>query len=253
MGVRQQFKAEERRNAVYVNNFTKQLQRLRRDMMNVVIANMSGSVETLAQNAASWVNESYLPSFYNQMYIGVGGYWARKQYNSLLGLKQDIRDAVWEQQLKLWVEANTGERIISVQGTLKEWVQNTVQRYVDIALENGTGIELITQRVKDFLNFEFVGYQEWKVRQIVANEVLTAYSVSNKIGADSTGLDYTKTWIWSGSKDPHHNHIPLNGKTIGKDELFTVGQYTAKYPRDLTLGPEESIGCKCAIAYRPKR
>lgn len=250
MGVRQKFKADERRNAVFVQNYSRKFNKLRNETMKVVIENMEGSIETIAQNAANLVNEDYLPRFYTDLYRGVGSYWARRQYNELLGLKQDIQDAVWQLQLEQWVASNVGDRIVSVQGTLKKWVAETVQMFVNQALEEGIPIERLTQEARKYLENKYTGYREWSTRRIVSNEVLTSYSVSNKIGADASGLNYTKTWIWSGSKDPHANHIPLNGVTIGKDNLFNVGQYTARYPRDVSLGAEESVNCKCAVAYR---
>lgn len=252
MGIRQQMLAEQRRNAVFIANFERVLKPLRRKAMKVVLDNMTGSYETLAINAASLVDEFYLPDFYNKLYTGVGGYWARRQYNDLLGLKADIRDAVWNIELQQWVSANTGKLIVSVEGTLKEWVRKTVADYVEIGIEEGLGLEALTQRAKGILKASYTGYETWKVRQIVSQEVLSAYSVSNKIGADASGLEYTKTWIHSGSRHPHLNHVALNGVKIGRKDFFRVGIYKAKYPRDVTLGASESIGCMCSIAYRAK-
>ena len=252
MGIKQQLKAEQKRNAVFVANFERVLKAHRRKAMKVVIDNMSGSAETLADNAAALVDEFYLPDFYNKLYTGVGGYWARRQYNNLLGLKADLNDAIWNVELQQWVSANTGELIVSVQGTLKKWVAKTVQDYVTIGIEEGLGLEELTQRAKVILKNSYTGYETYKVRQIVSQEVLSAYSVSNKIGADASGLEYTKTWIHSGSGAPHKNHLSIDGLTIGRKDFFNVGGYKAKYPRDVSLGPEESINCMCAVAYRAK-
>jgi len=123
---------------------------------------------------------------------------------------------------------------------------------VNIAIEEGLGLEELTQRAKGILKASYTGYETWKVRQIVSQEVLSAYSVSNKIGADASGLEYTKTWIHSGSRKPHINHVGLNGVKIGQNDLFNVGAYTARYPRDTSLGAEESVNCLCAVAYRAK-
>ncbi len=46
------------------------------------------------------------------------------------------------------VSSNTGELIVSVSGTLKTWVKNTVKKYVDKAVEEGTGLEKLTQNAK---------------------------------------------------------------------------------------------------------
>ena len=252
MGIRQQLKAEQKRNAVFIANFERVLKPLRRKAIQVVLDNMTGSYETLADNAAALVDEYYLPDFYNKLYTGVGGYWARRQYNNLLGLKADIRDAVWNQELQQWVSANTGELIVSVEGTLKKWVQKTVQDYVNIAIEEGLGLEELTQRAKGILKASYTGYETHKIRQIVSQEVLSAYSVSNKIGADASGLEYTKTWLHSGAKNPHPNHLILNNTTIAKNQDFNVGGFPAKFPRDQRLPASENVGCMCACIYRAK-
>lgn len=252
MGVREQLKAEQKRNAVFIANFERQLKPLRRKAIQVVLDNMTGSYETLAINAAALVDEFYLPDFYKKLYAGVGGYWARRQYNDLLGLKADIRDAVWSIELQQWVSANTGELIVSVQGTLKKWVAKTVQDYVNIALEEGIGLEQLTQRAKGILKASYTGYETHKIRQIVSQEVLSAYSVSNKIGADASGLDYTKTWIHSGARHPHLTHLAINGVTVLKNQDFDVGGEKASYPRDQRLSAGSSIGCMCACIYKAK-
>lgn len=254
MGVRQKFKADERRNAVFVKNYSRKFNKLRNETMKVVIENMEGSIETIAQNAANLVNEDYLPRFYTDLYRGVGSYWARRQYNELLGLKQDIQDAVWQLQLEQWVASNVGYRIVSVQGTLKKWVAETVQMFVNQALEEGIPIERLTQEARKYLENQYTGYSHWKTRQIVSNEVLTSYSVSNEIGAKSTGLqNIQKTWIHSGSKDPHILHVALNGKTIPMEQDFDIGGQPAKYPRDSRLTADQSVNCLCAVAYRAVR
>ena len=252
MGVRQQMIAEQKRNAVFIANFERALTPLRRKAIKVVLDGMSGTAETLADNAADLVDEFYLPTFYNNLYTGVGGYWARRQYNDLLGIKADLNDAIWNADLKKWVSKNTGKLIKTVEGTLKKWVAKTVQDYVEIAIEEGLGIEAITQRAKVILKNSYTAYETWKVRQIVSQEVLTAYSVSNKMGADASGLEYTKQWIHSGAGQPHKNHVALNGVKVGRKDFFRVGIYKAKYPRAETLGASESINCMCAVAYRAK-
>lgn len=249
--IRKIIAAEHRRNAVFIQAYARILKAKRRKMMAFVLKNMKGSPETIAANAASLVNEDYLEKLYKDMYTKVGGYWARRQYNNLLGQKADIRDAVWNIQLQQWVDTNTGELIKSVQGTMKKWVQAVVQKYVDEAMSEGIGLEKLTQEASQYLKGAYTGYEEWKVRQIISQEVLSAYSVSNEIGATSTGLDLKKTWIHSGAVHPHENHVKLDGETIRKEDDFDVGGYPAAFPRDQRLPASESINCMCAVVYRP--
>ena len=259
MGVRQQHDRDMRKAKNYTNKYSKELKRLRAAEMKKVINNMRGDLSQLGEIAAGYVNEDYLPSFYKRVYANVGVDFAQEQYLNITGedlatfnKSKDIYQGIWNYQLQNYVDNELGERIVSVQGTLKKWVQATVTQFVDEAILDGTSIEKLIQEARKYLQNQYTGYQEWKVRQIVSNEVLQAYSVSNKIGADSSGIPYTKTWLHSRSKHPHLSHVALNNTTIGQNDKFDVGGYPAKYPRDVSLPASQSVNCLCTVIYRPK-
>jgi len=240
-------------NAKARTKYISKLTKLRRKTIKHVVANMTGSAQSLAFNAASLVNESYLEEFYLDLYNTVGGFWARQTYNDVLGLKQDIADAVWSSQLNSFVNSQTGELIVSVEGTLKAWVQSTVQTFVDRAIAEGVGLETLTQDASKYLVNQYTGYETWKVRQIVSQEVLSAFSVAQELGAESAGVPFKKIWIHSGAANPHPNHVLLNGTTANKGGMFDVGGTLAPYPRALNLPASESINCMCTVLYRPIR
>ncbi len=102
MNVKSKLKADRRLNAVFTNNFANKLKKLRRVAIDRVIDNMYGSSDTIAENAANLISEPYLEDFYKELYTNVGGYFARRQYNELLGLKEDVRDALWNRELQQW-------------------------------------------------------------------------------------------------------------------------------------------------------
>lgn len=248
--IQAKLKAERRRNAVYVASFSRELKAKRKKMINKVIAEMGGPADELADNASNLVDESYLPKFYNKLYSNVGQYHAKNIVNELVSKKATQDTTVIAKALQEWIKLNTGDLIVSVQGTTKEFVRKIVTRYVESAVADGLGLEALTQGARQILETSFVGYDTWKVRQIVSQEVLSAYSVGNELGAQSTGLKFTKTWVHSGAVHPHKNHVPLNGRTIKQNALFVVGSKRGKYPRDVSLGAKESIGCMCACIYR---
>ena len=248
---REQITRQQRANAGFVSNFKRQLTTLRNSTINFILQNMTGNINTLVENTSALVREPYLSDFYSQMYGAVGGVWAGNVFNQLRGIPPSpLTDAIWQSNIDMWVRANTGAKIVSVEGTLKNWVRARMRDYVRIAIQEGTPIETLVQNGRRFLENAYTGYGPAKIRQIVAHEVLSAASVTQEIGAESAGLPFTRTWIHSGAQDPHVNHVAIDGVTIQQGELFQVGAYRARYPRDLSLGPEESIGCMCTVAYR---
>lgn len=60
----------------------------------------------------------------------------------------------------------------------------------------------------------------------------------------------SKTWIYTYvAKKPRAHHQALAGTTIGINESFQVGGYTALYPHDNKLPIGERANCHCSIAY----
>ena len=112
--------------------------------------------------------------------------------NELVSVKADIKDAVWANDLSAWINANTGEKISTVTGTLKDWVQSIVQDFVDKAVEEGLGLEELTQLASEHLAGQYTGYEIWKVRQIVSQEVLSSFSVAQELGAKASEVPFIK-------------------------------------------------------------
>lgn len=240
-------------NARHRTKYISKLTKLRRDMMKHVTANMKGSVSTLAKNASKLVTEPYLKGLYTDLYTDVGNYWAKSTYNDLISSKAVINDAVWSDSLNAWINTNTGEKIKSVTGTLKTWVQSVVEDYVNKAVDEGLGLEKLTQEASEYLAGQYTGYEVWKVRQIVSQEVLSSFSVAQELGAKASGVKFKKIWIHSGAGQPHINHVKLNGTYANAKGNFNVGGTMAPYPRAGNLPANESINCMCTVLYRPVR
>ncbi|MCE7028472.1 phage minor head protein [Jiella avicenniae] len=61
----------------------------------------------------------------------------------------------------------------------------------------------------------------------------------------------TKTWHHSPEEDPRLNHLALDGKTVGYNEMFDMGNGTMmRYAHDPEGGPKENLFCKCRTEYR---
>jgi hypothetical protein len=53
-----------------------------------------------------------------------------------------------------------------------------------------------------------------------------------------------------GSEHPRHDDCEgLDGQTVGLGEPFDVNGLPADYPGDPNLPPDESIACRCAVAF----
>lgn len=59
-----------------------------------------------------------------------------------------------------------------------------------------------------------------------------------------------KTWVYTYvAKKPRQHHLALGGTTIGINETFQVGSYTANYPHDNKLPIGEKANCHCVVMY----
>lgn len=81
---------------------------------------------------------------------------------------------------------------------------------------------------------------------LVTSEITAQSNESFAVEAKCT----EKTWVYTYvAKQPRQHHVGLDGTTIGIKELFQVGNYTARYPHDVSLPLSEKANCHCMVSY----
>ena len=83
-----------------------------------------------------------------------------------------------------------------------------------------------------------------RATQIAVSAVTSASVFGSNEGAQQGGLR-TKTWQ-NNSSNPRHDHLVMNGETVGIGELFSNGM---KWPGDPAGGADNNANCKCSVTF----
>jgi hypothetical protein len=61
------------------------------------------------------------------------------------------------------------------------------------------------------------------------------------------GLDVRQVWLSTGDDRTRHTHQVADGQMVDLGERFEVGGFSAAYPADPFLPPQERINCRCTL------
>lgn len=157
---------------------------------------------------------------------------------------------VWRGLLRDFLEVRIATRIQQV----SETTVKHVTRVIEQALGEGEGPLEIARRLRKFTNFN-------KNRSIAVarTETVTAQNQGKYLAALSSDLVLQKRWVPTNDGKTRHSHREfLNSPYIGLEAVFIVskrkgGSETARYPGDSTLSAENTVNCRCGIAFKPVR
>lgn len=202
---------------------------------------------------AAWareqVQEPYLRKWYRDMYWQAGQVSGERAIRNFLNIKKENLNT-WERALYEWIGQELGKKIVIVEGTLKEWVYNTIIQYLDE--HSDEGIEKIVHGVEADIRKAWKDARQWQIRRIVQTESLTAMSEAADVAIKSLGINYSKTWGISGH-NTREAHIAMDGITIGQKDMFNVDGEMMEFPRDGKHGAtaRNIINCRCYCIRKP--
>ena len=173
-------------------------------------------------------------------YVEVGGRFARRQYNKLIGKKAlgDIEDDL-DQLMANYARSQMGDITKSIQDT-------SAALYARIgALEDLTNDEIIKKLDKMIIE---------RAKIVTQNEIVRASNVGQEIGADAAitiaSSSYVKTWIATIDAVVRDAHADADGQVARGHEFFTVGSDALRYPGDPSGSVENTINCRCVLDYQ---
>lgn len=90
-----------------------------------------------------------------------------------------------------------------------------------------------------------------RAEDIAKSEANTFLNYTDFVEAKAEGKTM-KTWLTMLDDKVRNTHEEVEGRTIGIDESFVVGNSLMKFPHDLSESPDphEVIGCRCAVEYK---
>ena len=208
--------------------------------------------------------EPWMYPLLTDLYRTAGMLSATEVANRLLSRKEEPTD-IFARAILAWTQDHLGERISLMTDTVNEWLRKTlatiyageavisVAGVPTIVAASTLGVEALTKLMYQQTLAQYDTIRKWQVRRIVQTETMHAMNISGLTAADALGIDYEKTWSIAGI-NTRETHEAVDGITIGKGELFTVGGWPMERPMDERYGAPagEVINCSCTLIFLPR-
>ena len=208
--------------------------------------------------------EPWMQPLLTDLYRTAGMLSATEVANRLLSRKEEPTD-IFARAILAWTQDHLGERISLMTDTVNEWLRQTlatiyageavisVAGVPTIVAASTLGVEALTKLMYQQTLAQYDTIRKWQVRRIVQTETMHAMNISGLTAADALGIDYEKTWSIAGI-NTRETHEAVDGITIGKGELFSVGGWPMERPMDERYGAPagEVINCSCTLIFLPR-
>ena len=208
--------------------------------------------------------EPWMYPLLTDLYRTAGMLSATEVANRLLSRKEEPTD-IFARAILAWTQDHLGERISLMTDTVNEWLRQTlatiyageavisVAGVPTIVAASTLGVEALTKLMYQQTLAQYDTIRKWQVRRIVQTETMHAMNISGLTAADALGIDYEKTWSIAGI-NTRETHEAVDGITLGKGELFTVGGWPMERPMDERYGAPagEVINCSCTLIFLPR-
>lgn len=195
-----------------------------------------------------------------ELYGQVGSHFAQNTYT---GLKHAMTGYYtkqeeppideWYEDMMWYVNNKAGLRIVSITAETRRQAIAIIQGVLAQSTTQGWGAEETARQVRKMLESKGQVLSQWRALRIARTEIVTASNTGAIIGARDLNVPLQKFWIAtydSRTRDTHAIVEQQNPKRM--DEGFMVGAYLMEMPGDPDAGPEETINCRCTVAFEVK-
>lgn len=207
-----------------------------------------GDITLWSDVIQSHLDESYLFDWYKGLYVDAGLPRARSTARDLSLGKASPEDAYWEAEIARYAGQQAGEKIVLVQGTLRDELINITRRLMTD--DTQMPVELLARRISR----QYEDIALWQCRRIAQTETMIGLAEAGNIAARSLDVGFTKQWVTSGLANTRDSHLAMDGVIVDMDDTFKLTDCEMMYPHDASLGAPagEIINCACDVLRRPK-
>lgn len=193
------------------------------------------------------------------LYTSVGIAFAKEQYSSLKSesqnrlFKADEPIDEWYNFMQNYAKTKAGKRIVSIAESGREQAVKLIKLVLEQSATEGWGADETARAIRKSLLSDGQAINQWRALRIARTEIVTASNQGAMEGAKSLDMPMEKFWIAtydSRTRDTHSVMEEQNPKDMSED--FQVGDYMMDSPGDASGGPEETINCRCSIAFDVK-
>ena len=164
----------------------------------------------------------------------------RKQMDMVFFAKTRLSDAI--KRIFMAYTYPDSETLLYIERYSSEFVDTTIRHTQDIFTKESIEDALLVPLAYWF--------SEDRATYNAENETNTLFNHEQFRQAKSDGLLY-KRWRTMKDERVRETHVEVDDTVIPIDELFHVGEYLMRYPRDAShgAGVEEIAGCRCTVVY----
>ena len=142
-----------------------------------------------------------------------------------------------------------------------KFVVNQVKtQYADIISASAVMDDYLTGYVQEFSEQIVETTQEHFEDEWYLSDDRAIFVAENEANTTFNYLEYKKAvksgktkkrWVTMRDRHVRHTHQLVDGKTIGINDVFLVGDSEMFYPKDTTFGASanEIVNCRCSIKY----
>mgnify|MGYP003498436723 CR=1 FL=1 len=146
-----------------------------------------------------------------------------------------------------WVADFINARANQLAGHVTTTTYNSIQQAMVDGVAAGESIDDIAARIRKV----FAQASEQRAVTIARTEVISAYNGAATQGAMELDPDVVAGQEWIATRDgrTREPHAAADGQVVAIGEPFLVGGNEAAYPCDPALPADETVNCRCAVAF----
>lgn len=183
-----------------------------------------------------------------ELYQQTGAYFAAKTKVILTKSDSDV----WLEQMARYVRTKVADRITFITETTADQLKEMIRTVMTEVTLPGGGVSVTATAIQEALAKDFGEMVRWRAIRIAQTETMTASNYASKEGAESLGIEMTKSWMVSGlNTRESHYAAQADNQGIPMDQPFRVSGIDCEYPGDPVLPPGEVINCGCYVVYDP--
>lgn len=196
---------------------------------------------------------------FTELYSAVGVHFAEQAFQGLkyqsMGMLVKAEKEVdeWYEFMRTYTRTKAGERIKAVTRVTRDQAKKVIRPVLDNSVVNGWGSQETALAIREALRAEGEILANWRALRIARTEIVTASNIGAMEGARTLNYPLEKFWIATYDNRTRDTHLQVeqqNPKAM--DEKFIVGAYSMDMPGDPNAGPEETINCRCTVAFQVK-
>lgn len=208
------------------------------------------SIERYGFMTSMLVLQEPMQRAYKEVYTKVGLKHAQYTYRWINRLGASVKDEPvsfynekWAELLEQFYYGFSAELIQDVTDTTRERIQDILARNQFLTLTQQA--ELIAQELgqRDYFNT--------RAMMIARTESTRISNYAATIANADADYETVKEWIAVLDSRTRPDHTAADGQQVAPNGMFSVGGNACRFPGDVMLPADESINCRCTLAFVP--